>query len=112
MDLLISTPVLIPRTAVRAFKYGNHVSPPFELDPGVFYTYFYNHAHRLRLEKLLYLELSRSPNGFFKVILDPGGGFTSETAKWIQKYYSFVTAVSELKRPLRNCFGSETVTHL
>ena len=21
--------------------------------PGVFYTYFYNHAHRLRLEKLL-----------------------------------------------------------
>jgi hypothetical protein len=33
--------------------------------PGVFYTYFYNHAHRLRLEKILYLELSRSPNGFF-----------------------------------------------
>jgi hypothetical protein len=50
--------------------------------PGVFYTYFYNynHAHRLRLEKLLLLELSRSPNGFFKVLLDPGGGFTSETA--------------------------------
>jgi hypothetical protein len=23
----------------------------------LFYTYFYNHAHRLRLEKLLYLEL-------------------------------------------------------
>jgi hypothetical protein len=33
--------------------------------PGVFYTYFYNHARRLRLEKLLYLELSRSSNGFF-----------------------------------------------
>jgi hypothetical protein len=32
--------------------------------PGVFYTYFYNHARRLRLEKVLYLELSRSPNGF------------------------------------------------
>jgi hypothetical protein len=48
--------------------------------PGVFYTYFYNHARRLRLEKLLYLELSRSPSGFLKVILDPGGGFTSETA--------------------------------
>jgi hypothetical protein len=48
--------------------------------PGVFYTYFYNHVHRLRLEKLLYLELSRSPNGFFKVLLDPGGGFRIETA--------------------------------
>ena len=33
--------------------------------PGVFCTYFYNHARRLRLEKLLYLELPRSPNGFF-----------------------------------------------
>jgi hypothetical protein len=40
----------------------------------------YNHAHRLRLEKLLYLELSRSPNGFVKALLDPGGGFRSETA--------------------------------
>jgi hypothetical protein len=48
--------------------------------PGVFYTYFYNHAHHLRLEKLLYLELSRSPNGFFKSTSDPGGSFTSETA--------------------------------
>ena len=48
--------------------------------PGVFYTYFYNHAHRLRLEKLLYLELPRSSNGFFKPLLDPGGGFRSETA--------------------------------
>jgi hypothetical protein len=33
--------------------------------PGVFYAYFNNHAHRPRLEKILYLELSRSPNGFF-----------------------------------------------
>ena len=24
-----------------------------------------------------YLELSRSPNGFFKVLLDPGGGFVT-----------------------------------
>jgi hypothetical protein len=47
---------------------------------GVFYTCFYNHAHRLRLEKLLHVELSRSPNGCFKPLLDPGGGFTSETA--------------------------------
>jgi hypothetical protein len=30
----------------------------------VFYTYFYNHARRLGLEKILYLEVSRSPNGF------------------------------------------------
>jgi hypothetical protein len=35
------------------------------LTPQVFYTYFYNHAHRLRLEKLLHLELPRSQNGFF-----------------------------------------------
>jgi hypothetical protein len=48
---------------------------------GVFYTFFYNHAHRPRLEKLLYLELSRSPNGFFKPLLDPGGGFNSKTAE-------------------------------
>ena len=26
--------------------------------PGVFYKCFYNHARRLRLEKLLYIELS------------------------------------------------------
>jgi hypothetical protein len=35
------------------------------LTPQLFYTYFYNHAHRLRLEKPLYLGLSRSSNGFF-----------------------------------------------
>jgi hypothetical protein len=36
--------------------------------PGAFYTYFYNHTRRLRLEKLLYyiyVELARSSNGFF-----------------------------------------------
>ena len=48
--------------------------------PGVFYECFYNHAHRLRLEKLLYTGLSRSSNGYFKPLLDPGGGFRSETA--------------------------------
>jgi hypothetical protein len=32
--------------------------------PQLFYTHLYSHAHRLRLEKLLYLELSRSSNGF------------------------------------------------
>jgi hypothetical protein len=58
--------------------HGRYISgvDPFST-PQLFYTYFYNHAHRLRLEKLLYIELSRSPNGFFKPLLDPGGGFTS-----------------------------------
>jgi hypothetical protein len=45
------------------------------------YTYFYNHARRLRLEKLLCLEPSRSSNGLFKPLLDPGGGFGIETDK-------------------------------
>jgi hypothetical protein len=67
--------------------------------PGVFYTYFYNHAHRLRLEKLLSIELSRSSNGFFKPLLDPGGGFTSETAaRRFQKLNGRYRAVSEVKR--------------
>jgi hypothetical protein len=35
---------------------------------------------RLRLGKLLYMGLSRSSNGYFKPLLDPGGGFTSEAA--------------------------------
>jgi hypothetical protein len=34
--------------------YVGHISPlNSSWTPGVFYTYFYNHAHRLRLEKLL-----------------------------------------------------------
>ena len=49
--------------------------------PQLFYTYFYNHARRLRLEKLLYIELSRSSNGFLKPFLDPDDGFISETAE-------------------------------
>jgi hypothetical protein len=48
--------------------------------PGGLHTCFYNHAHRLRLEKLLYLGFSRGSNGFLKPLLDPGGGFRSETA--------------------------------
>jgi hypothetical protein len=58
-----------------------HVSGPDEVStPQLFYTHFYNHAHRLRLEKLSHVELSRSSNGFFKPLLDPGNGFGSETA--------------------------------
>jgi hypothetical protein len=61
--------------------FGCHVSPFHSRGtPGLFYTCFYNHAHRLRLEKQLYIELSRSSDGFFKPLLDAGGGFTSETA--------------------------------
>jgi hypothetical protein len=61
---------------------GKHISDldPFRT-PGVFYTYFYNHDRRLRLEKLLYIEPSRSPTGFFKPLLGPDDGFTSETAE-------------------------------
>jgi hypothetical protein len=67
--------------------------------PQLFYTYsiyFYNHARRLRLEKILYLELSRSSNGFEKTLLGPYGGFRSETRNG--RY----TAVSEVKRPKIN----------
>ena len=48
--------------------------------PQVFYTYFYNHAHRTRLEKLFQLGLSRSFNGHFYPLPNPDGGFASETA--------------------------------
>ena len=62
-------------------------------------TRSYNHTHRLRLEKLLCLGLSRSPNGFLKVLLDPGGGLTSETAaRRFQKQNSRYETVSEVKR--------------
>jgi hypothetical protein len=57
-----------------------YTSPPVSVSSGtpvVFYTYFYDPAHRPRLEKLLYLEIS---NGHFKPFLDPGGCFNSETA--------------------------------
>jgi hypothetical protein len=49
--------------------------------PQLFYKCFYNQAHRLRIEKLLYLELSRNSNGFLKPLPDPDGGFRSEMAK-------------------------------
>jgi hypothetical protein len=47
--------------------------PSLSGPPGAFYTCFYDHTHRLRLKKLWYLELSRSSNGYFKPLLDPGG---------------------------------------
>ena len=86
--------------------YGNFIFGSFMRNPAIyqvsisqlFYTYFYNHAHRPHLEKLLYLGLSRTPSGFFNPLLDPGNRGDSETAA----------------RPLRNRgrFRSEAVTNL
>ena len=84
---------------MRSLQYASRRDsrPP----PGAFCTCFYDHARRLRLEKLLcvYIELSRSSSGYFKPLLDPDGGFTSETAvRWIQKRNGRYVTVSELKR--------------
>jgi hypothetical protein len=59
------------------------------LTPGTFYTCFYNHAHRPRLEKpsLLYLELP----GHFIPLLDPGGDITFETAERRSRIETAVT---------------------
>jgi hypothetical protein len=72
-------------------------------------TVLYNYARRLRLEKLLYLGLSKSPNGFFNhfwnqvavsLLKPPHGGFRSETAvtklfrKWNGYNENFTTAMS------------------
>ena len=65
--------IISPSYTAPLLSYFIYISP-------LTYTYFYNHAHRLRFEKLLYLELPKSPNGFFLVLLVPGGGFRSETA--------------------------------
>jgi hypothetical protein len=44
--------------------------------PGVSHMFLqYNHARRLRLKKLLYIELPRSSSGYFKPLLDPGNRF-------------------------------------
>jgi hypothetical protein len=81
-------------TPVASIVYSSSTS-------GVFYTHFYNHAHRPRLEKLLYLELSRtrSPKGFFKALLDPGDRSASETAaRRFQNRNGRYETVSEVKR--------------
>jgi hypothetical protein len=68
-----------------------HVSHPHSSPtPGVFYTHFYNHAHRPRLEKLACLELSISPNGF---VLSASG------SRWrFQKRNGRHETASEVKR--------------
>jgi hypothetical protein len=69
----------------------------FKFTPRVFYIYFYNHAHRPRLEKLLYIGLYKSSNGYFRPLLDPGGGFASETAaRRFQKLNGRYETVSEI----------------
>jgi hypothetical protein len=87
------------------FALGIPVTAIQKRPPGYFIdiSLIFNHARRLRLKKLLYLELSRISNGFFKPLRGSSGGFTFETA---------AAAVSEVKRPIRNRFGSETVKTL
>jgi hypothetical protein len=48
-----------------------HINHIIDIDIILYYTTDPEHT---------YLGLPRSHNGFFKVHLDPGGGFTSETA--------------------------------
>jgi hypothetical protein len=64
----------------------------------------------LKLKKLLLiyhisikLSISRNSKGYFKPLLKPGGGFTSETE---------TAARTEMARPLRNRFRIGTVTNL
>jgi hypothetical protein len=54
------------------------------------------------LKNYYILSFLEVPTDFFKGLLDPGGGFNSETAA--RRF--------QLKRPLRNRFGSETAANL
>ena len=68
--------------------------------PQLFYTYFYNHARRLRMENLLYPEgFLEAPAGTLNhfciqvavlLLKPPHGGFRSETAVTYSRY-KFVT---------------------
>jgi hypothetical protein len=57
--------------------------------PGIFYTYFYAHAHRLRLENYYIWSFLEAPTDFFNhfwiqvavlLLEPPHGGFRIETA--------------------------------
>jgi hypothetical protein len=64
--------------------------------PGAFYTCF---LEKLEVPMGFCLELSRSSNGFFKLLLNPCGGFTSETAaRRFQKLNGRYLTVSGVKR--------------
>jgi hypothetical protein len=104
----------LPVQHVHIYIYNTYILPvpifqvgPLDSSgpPGVFYKYFYNHAHRPRLEKLFYIELSRSSSGYFKPLLDPGGGFNSETAA-LQNGYKFITAICNGHSPTDTIFRS------
>jgi hypothetical protein len=87
---------LTGKAPVRVYRCNNgYQRPSFKFAPGVFYTYSYNHAHRLRLEKTIIYRAS-----YLEVTADILDHF------WIQ------VAVLLLKPPLRNFFGSEKVTNL
>jgi hypothetical protein len=74
----------VPVLFVLLYVSGRHSSLP--LRNFIHISIIYNHARRLCLEKLLYIELSRSSNGYFKPLLDPGGGFTSASDVGILLY--------------------------
>jgi hypothetical protein len=64
----------------------------------IYILYIYIYIERER-EGAFYIIYHRSPNGYFKPLLDPGGGFTSKTAvRWFQKRNGRYETVSELKR--------------
>ena len=92
----------VKRGALTQSRTHAHVPcqfPCFKWAPWVFYAYSYNHAHRIRLEKLLYLEIYRSPNGLFKHCR-------------IQVAVSLLKPPKEVKRPLHGGCGSETAKNL
>jgi hypothetical protein len=64
-------------TLQREVGYGRYVTVSEGKRLRAYNGCFYTHAHRLRLEKLIYIELPGSSNGYFKPILNPGGGLTS-----------------------------------
>ena len=78
---------------------GAHQPLSFEVDPRGIFTYIsITTPVPSALKKLLYLELSRSPNGNFKSLPDPGGGFTETATRRFQKRNGRYVTVSELKR--------------
>jgi hypothetical protein len=70
----------------------------FKLPPGYF-THISITTPIASALKNYYIELSRNSSGYFKPLLDPGGGFTSETAaRRLQKCNGRYVTVSEVKR--------------
>jgi hypothetical protein len=71
---------------------------PFSTPP-VFYTYFYNHARRFRLEKPLYtVQGFLEANGFFNALLDLGGRHVPRPFQK-RSSYKFITVVCDGHSP-------------